>query len=102
MEANLGNIPSALRFHGVTESELEVAGITPKEFGYLMPIFTVGGIDRRALDDDDITPFQPGDYYRTLLESPDTRRVWPILERLMGPSPYKKRIQATIQEIESE
>ena len=100
LEQLLASVPSALKFHGIDPSELEKAGVTPQEFAYLMANFTAGGVNVRALNESDTSPFIEGDYYRVMLESSHTRSAWPLIQKLMTASPYKQRIQATINLIE--
>lgn len=102
LEQLFAKVPSALKFHGINESELKEAGVTPDEFAYLMANFTAGGVNVRALWEEDIKPFEKGDYYRTMMESIHTRKAWPIIRQLMAPSPYKERLQATYDVIRKE
>ena len=58
VESQLGDVPSALKFHGVDPNELENIGVTSKEFAYLLTSFTVGGIYYKSHFPNDMEPFE--------------------------------------------
>ena len=46
--------------------------------------------------------FELDGYYGQLLKSKHTRKAWPLLKKLMSPSNYRNRLEATIKLIESQ
>lgn len=96
IERVIADSPSVLKFHGITEEDLEKIQISSKELSYLICIFTAGGITARSLNDKNESPFEKDDYFRKLLESPETRNAWSLIQNILSKSHYKKRIIATI------
>jgi hypothetical protein len=90
-----------LELHGVSVEDLEEAGITEKEFAYLLANFTAGGLYYRAASAGK-EPFQPDTYRYNLLKSSYTRKAWPFLRKFIQKSPYSEKIEKTIDLIESE
>jgi len=103
-EAMLKDVPSALKFHGVSDEDLRRAGITPEEFVYLIVNFTGAGVLYRMSEPDSTAPFQKGSYRYVMLSQPATQRAWPLLRKLINPEigSYGKRIEATLKLIESD
>lgn len=100
VEQMLATVPSAIKFHGIQVEELAEAGVTVEEFAYILSNFTAGGTYHRTEGSNTREPFKLDSYRGTLLRSPDTRRVWPVLKRCLAPSVYRDRIEATIALIE--
>ena len=48
------------------------------------------------------TPYPKDGYRYTLLKSKDTRKAWPLLKRMMVPSNYIDKIEATLHQIQKE
>lgn len=102
LERSIADAPSVLRFHGITEADLERAGVTAAELSYLMATLTAGGIhikatairDPSAIDS---SPFPPGSYYYTLLRSPDVQKAWAVMSHVFSDSIYKTKIEATLE-----
>src|SRR5688572_3971226 len=44
VERSLADVPSALRFHGVTAADLDAAGVTAAELAYLVANCSVSGL----------------------------------------------------------
>lgn len=88
VESTLGNIPGALRFHGIDPHDLEDIGISPKEFAYLVSNFTLGGVYYRSTSK---TRYRiaPGTYRYQMCQSDMTRRAWPTLRRMLSPGSYR-------------
>lgn len=102
LERSLAEVPTALRFHGITLEQLEEVGITPEEFAYLAANFSAGHIFHTGVDPND-KGFLVRDGYRyTMLKSPATRKAWPVLKRMIAPGKYRDKIEATIKAIEAE
>jgi hypothetical protein len=100
VEQMLASVPSALKFHGITIEELKQVGVTPEEFAYILSNFTAGGILHRTENSRNFEPFDLNSYRGTMIQSDDTRKVWPILRKCIAPSPYRDRIEATIRKVE--
>jgi len=96
VEAQLGDIPSALKFHGVDPKELEDIGVSSKEFAYLLTSFTVGGIYYKAYFPNDNEPFGGGSYRHEMCKSKHTRKTWPILKKFIDDRNYRAKIEKTI------
>ena len=100
IEKQMTNNPELLRFHGISKEMLAEQGFSVEDFSYLVESFTAGSIYHRATGDDTIRPFEPGHYRYNLLLQEDTRRIWPFLSKMLGPSKYKTRVENTIKTIE--
>jgi hypothetical protein len=101
VEKMLGDIPTALEFHGIREEELAEHGLSASEFAYLVASFTVGGTYHRALEPDSRTPFKEGTYRYNMCLSQKTQDAWPLLKRMLNPTPFRDRIEATFGEIKA-
>lgn len=102
VEAQLANVPSALKFHGVSIKELENINITPQEFAYLLTSFTAGGIYYKTYFPNDSTPFDKNSYRYEMCQSEQTRNAWPILKKFITNTNYRKKIENTIDLINKE
>jgi len=100
IESRLADIPSALKFHGINEDELIKYGVSSKEFAYLLNNFTMGSTYHIILKTKDRI-FKKGSYRYNMCISEATRNVWPLLKRMLEPSQYRDRIEATIKMYES-
>lgn len=102
VEAQLKDIPSALKFHGVDPGDLEKCGITSQEFAYLLANFTASGIYYKVYEPCETGPFNPKtDEYRYRMCVADaTRKAWPLLRRFIDVGNYRARIEATIKAYE--
>lgn len=98
VEARLGDLPEALRFHGMSKEELDQAGITPHELAYLLNNFTLGGTSDRILGRNLRIPFGVDSYRYRMCKSKETRKAWPLVKKLMNPSDFVDRIDLTIRE----
>ena len=102
VEARLGELPEALRFHGLGKEDLDAAGITSHEFAYLLNSFTLGGTWHRILHPKLKTPFGVDHYRYRMCKSEATRRAWPLVRMLMYRSPFVEQVDLTIKQIEAE
>lgn len=100
VEGRLGELPEALRFHGMSKEDLEQAGLTPQEFAYLLNSFTLGATWDRILHPNVRTPFGVDNYRYRMCESKETRKAWPLVKKLMNPSDFVDRVDLTIKRIE--
>jgi hypothetical protein len=100
IEQMLGDLPSALRFHGIAENEVTECGLTPGEFAYLLSSFTAGAIYYRTHGEKGSEPFPLDSYRGVMIRSPQTRAAWPLLRRCTDPSSYRVKIEATIRLVE--
>jgi len=50
LEQTIKDVPSVLRFHGITNDELNIANIKPEELSYFLSNMTTGGIYYRTID----------------------------------------------------
>ena len=96
LHEELGKDAQLLRFHHVTSKELEEAGITLAELGYLTRSFTAGGLYHKIVYPRDRSPFTSGSYRDWMCRSPNTRKAWPVLKRFTSDSAYRARIEATM------
>lgn len=62
VESRLGDLPEALRFHGLAVEDLAAVGLTPQEFAYLLNSFTLGATWDQLLNPNLRTPFAVGNY----------------------------------------
>lgn len=100
VESRLGELPEALRFHCVAKEELDEAGVTPPELAYLLNSFTLGSVRQDILAPTVRDAFSAGNYRYCMCQSKATRNAWPLVKRLMNPSPFIERIDRTIENIE--
>jgi len=97
IEQTLGQIPTALKFHGITPKEMNEADIEPKELAYLLSSFTAGEIYHGTKAQKKMKTFEVGSYRYRMCKSEATRKAWPIIKRMMNPSIYRNKITATIK-----
>lgn len=102
LERSIANVPSALRFHGITLEELKEIDITPEEFAYLVSSFSTGYIYHYGVTPKDIKPSTVDSYRYNLLRSPSTRKAWPLIKLMLGGGKYVDKMEATIRFIEEE
>ena len=100
VESRLGELPEALRFHGIKKEELDQAGLTAEELSYLLNSFTLGGIRDKVLYPKLRTAFEIDSYRYRMCTSKETRRAWPLVKKLMNPSNFVARVDLTIERIE--
>src|SRR5438046_6838568 len=84
VERSLSEVPSALRFHGITEQALEEAGVTAAELAYLAASCSATGLYHNFSPEDPRQPFDSGSYRYRMCETADFRRAWPLLKRMMN------------------
>lgn len=96
IERTLGEVPTALKFHGITIEEMKKADIEPQELAYLLSSFTAGAIYHGTKVQRKIKTFQDGSYRYEMCKSEATRKAWPIIKRMMNPSNYRDKIDSTI------
>jgi hypothetical protein len=93
--------PTILRFHGVSEEELNAAGLTAKEFAYLVASFEAASVYYRFHEKIPKAFKQSSLRYR-LLANPATRRAWPLLSRFFeSDTAYRRKIDATLRLFDS-
>ena len=101
VEARLADVPSALRFHGIDPSDLSKHGLTDGEFAYSVNSFSVGGTYYRTAPKPEWM-LRPGTYYHEMCRAEATRRAWPLLRRMLQPSPYRERLDSVFKELDRE
>ena len=101
VERTLGQVPTAVRFHGIKPEELQDIGITPEEFAYLVASFTVGWIHHHSVTPGDTTPWVKGSYRYNMFCTEATRKAWPLIKRMMGPDKYCEQLEATLKACET-
>lgn len=101
VEQRLGDIPTALQFHGIDPEELTKAGITPEEFSYLLTSFTAGGIFYRIKPKVANEPYAEGTYRYAMLKAEKTQKAWPILRKFLEPSHFRDKIEMTLETIQT-
>jgi len=102
LERSLADIPTALKFHGIEQNDLEDAGVTPEEFAYLVASLSVGEVYHRFYNVRGTTAFKPSSYRYTMCAAPATQRAWPLLRRMLSPSAYRDKLENTIKLVESQ
>lgn len=100
VERDVARIPTVLKFHGVDKKELDDLEVSPEELAYVLSSFTANAMLDRARQTNDKDPFPPGSYRYAMLKAEPTRKLWPILKRLMHQDSYIDKIEATIKVIE--
>jgi hypothetical protein len=74
IEATLGQVPTALRFHGIDPDELESHGVTPQEFAYVVSNFAIGGVYYRSSPQPE-NLLKSGSYRYEMCKAEATRKV---------------------------
>jgi len=97
VERTLGQVPTAVRFHGIKPEELQEIGVTPEEFAYLVASFTVGWIHHYSMTPGDTDPWVEGSYRYNMFSSEPTRKAWPLIRRMMGPDKYCDKVEVTLK-----
>jgi hypothetical protein len=100
IERSLGNVPTALRFHGITKDALAEVGITAEEFAYLLGSCSATSVYHNSSGEDPTRPFAAGSYRYTMCAAADFRRAWPLVKRMMNQGTFVSRMDATIALIE--
>lgn len=95
--SRIGNKPSLLRFHEVTEEDLKKAGIDEEELAYLVASFEAAGYYYEYISKE-TGPFLQSSLRYNLCASQAIQKAWPLLKRFFGGSPiYTSRIEATLK-----
>lgn len=102
VERSLAEVPEAFRFHGISQADLDEAGITDKELAYLVANFTAGRIHDAAAYTMSNKPFDKLNYRYKMLEQLATRNAWMLILRMMTEDKYIRRLQKTKDKIEEE
>lgn len=102
IEQTLGQVPSALKFHGITEEALKKADIRSEELAYLLASFTAGAIYHGTKAQKKMETFEDDSYRYVMCKSEATRKAWPIIKQMMNPSDYRDKIDNTISLIHNE
>lgn len=97
IKLKLIDIPSALKFHGITQKMLDSHEVTPQELAYLASNFIAGQIYFEMSSRNTLTPFEEGDYRENICKSEHTQKAWPLLEKLIDDTPYRDKIKLTIE-----
>jgi hypothetical protein len=98
VEKFLCDAPTALRFHGIEPEDLKNAGITEKEFVYLLTSCTGGAVYYRTsfLKVND-KPFEEGTYRYIMCLQPSTRRAWPLIRKMTADHVFRRKMDKTIE-----
>jgi hypothetical protein len=97
MWSALGRKPSLLRFHGVSETELDNAGVDAEELAYLIASFEAASVYYRYFENTS-EPFPEGSLRQRMCASEATQKAWPVLKRFFaGDTTYMAKIEATMQ-----
>jgi hypothetical protein len=93
--------PTVLRFHGVSQEDLDAAGLTATELAYLVASFEAASVYYR-FHDSSPGPFKQSSLRYRLLATPETRRAWPLLSRFFqSETAYRRKIEATLRLFDS-
>jgi hypothetical protein len=79
----LGRKPSLLRFHGVSEEELDNAGVDAEELAYLVASFEGASVYYRYFENTS-EPFPEGSLRQRMCASEATQKAWPVLKRFFA------------------
>ena len=101
IEHSLANIKSAFKFHGIYDEDLDKHKVSREELAYLVASFTAGGIYHRTHSPNDISIFPEDSYRYNMCLSQDTRKAWPLVERMMNKGKFVERVGYTIDSIEN-
>lgn len=96
VELSLKDIPGALKFRGISDCDLEKAGVSADELSFLTANILAGWMLYDILEPTCREPFAKGTYRYKLLQSEHTQRAWPLVKRLLEDCPYSERIENTI------
>lgn len=106
VERSIGSIEktNAFRFHGITDEEINDAGVTKEELAYLVASFTAGRIyDACVFPEVSMTePLKNTHYRYKMLAQPETRKAWHLIARMMTADSYIKKLELTKDEIENQ
>ena len=100
LEARLGELPQALRFHDVSVEEIREAGLEPQEFAYLVNSFTLGSVWHQIITPKIKTAYGIDEYRTRMCRSKEFRRAWPVVKKLLNPTEFVDRIDATVETFE--
>jgi len=96
-EAKLAEVPTALRFHGITESQIEATGLTVKEFIYLVGSFSAGQTFYEFEQLNPEVPFPQDNYRGVMCSHEDVARAWPLIRVFMDDTPFRKKLETSIR-----
>lgn len=93
LEQMIKEVPTVLKFHGITDKELELANVTGREMSYFLSNMTTGGIYYRTTARKGLIKFfgEEG-YYGEMFKHEVTRNAWAICRRCLAPSNYRKQL----------
>lgn len=100
-ERFLADIPSAFRFHGITDDQIKNAGITAEELSYLVSSITAGGVYHRTHSPNCAKSFDKGSYRYNMIKSEEFRKAWPLVKQMMNKTSFTTKIDNTINLIEN-
>jgi len=100
-ERSLAGVPTALRFHGITQAALDEAGVTAAEFAYLLANCSSTSLYHNWSSEDPNLPFAENSYRHAMCASADFRRAWPLIKRMMNKGTFTSRMDATIATIQA-
>jgi hypothetical protein len=93
----LASVPSALRFHSITEEQLKECGVSKEELIYLVILFESADYYYQHLAKGKGS-FKEGSLRYALLQNPATRRAWPLIKPFfIASTRYVERVDQTIR-----
>lgn len=95
-ESLIRDFPTVLRFHGIEQVDLDIAGVTAGELAYLIANFSGGAVFFDQFRDAG-RPLPALSYRYVMLTSESTRQAWPLIKRFLDPGIYVDRIERTIE-----
>jgi hypothetical protein len=101
IERSLSDVPSALRFHGISQQSLDEAGITANEFAYLLASCSATSLYHNFSREDPNQPFAVDSYRYRMCATADFRKAWPLLKRMMNTGTFVSRMDRTIALIQA-
>lgn len=98
--SDIGDIMSS---HGIAESDLSQAGVSPEELRYILSNFTLAMMyhssERKNRSSDSV--FKPGSYRYNLCKSVKIQNISQILIDIMGDDTFTQRFRSTINHVKS-
>ena len=97
IKLKLAEIPTAVRFHDISEEDFNKHNIKPEELAYLASNFLAGQIYYERQPINHHKPFPIDDYRAILCSSESMRHAWPLLKKLMDNTPYRDKVELTVK-----
>ena len=97
VESKLVELPSALRFHGVSERQIQETGLSVSEFIYIVSSFSAGQTFYEFESLNTTIPFPQNDYRGIMCSNPDIAKAWPLLCTFLDDTPFRSKLETSIK-----